>query len=79
MALTRRNFPLLAALKPLLKVRLEVRCPICGERIRGEGVERYGKRFCRSWHADFYRPPPPWWRRLRWPEDEGGGGGGCCG
>lgn len=66
MALTRRNFPLLAALKPLLKVRLEVRCPICGERIRGEGVERYGKRFCRSWHADFYRPPPP-------------GGGACAG
>jgi hypothetical protein len=43
-------------------------------------VERYGKRFCCSWHADFYHPPPPWWRRLRWPEDDGhAGGSGCCG
>jgi len=43
-------------------------------------MERYGKRFCISWHADFYRPPPRWWRRLHWPEDDGyTGGGGCCG
>ncbi|HEX9596722.1 MAG TPA: hypothetical protein VF982_07590 [Anaerolineales bacterium] len=62
------------------KARGENRCPICDEIIVGEGVERHGKRFCRSWHADFYRPSPPWWRRLRWPDDEaGGGGGGCCG
>jgi len=79
-ASTRQNFRILAGLKSLLKARREVRCPVCGELIRGEGVERYGKRFCRSWHADFYRPPPPWWRRLRWPRDDGyTGGGGCCG
>ena len=70
-----------ARLKSLLKIKREDRCPICGEVILGEGTKRYGKRFCRMWHADFYRPPPPWWRRLRWPaaRDAGGGGGsGCC-
>ena len=68
-----------ARLKSLLKIKGEDRCPICGEVISGEGVERYGKRFCHPWHADFYRPPPPWWRRLRWPNDAGdGGGAGCC-
>lgn len=69
-----------AKLKSLLKVKDRGRCPICGELILGAGVERYGKRFCRPWHADFYHPPPPWWRRLRWPDDAGdGGGAGCCG
>ena len=62
-----------------LKSKREDRCPVCGEYIHDEGVKRYGKRFCRTWHADFYRTPPPWWRRLRWPEDDGyTGGGGCC-
>ena len=59
-----------------------VRCPFCGDIIVGAGVQRYGRRFCHPWHAEFYRPPPPWWRRLRWPtarEDGGGGGAGCCG
>ena len=71
---------MLARLKSLLKRQREDHCPVCGERIRGKGVERYGKRFCCSWHADFYHPPPPWWRRLRWPEDDGhAGGSGCCG
>jgi len=71
----------LANLKSLLKIKREDRCPICGEVILlGEGTKRYGKRFCRTWHADFYRLPPPWWRRLRWPDDAGeGGGAGCCG
>lgn len=69
-----------AGLKSRLKRKDADRCSFCGELIRGEGVERYGKRFCRSWHADFYRPPLPWWRRVRWPKDDGyGGGGGCCG
>lgn len=67
-----------ARFRPLLKRKGEDRCSFCGELIRGEGVERYGKRFCRSWHADFYHPPPPWWRRLRWPEDDRSGGGGSC-
>ena len=68
-----------ARLKSLLKIKREDRCPICGEVILGEGIKRYGKRFCRMWHADFYHPPPPWWRRLRWPDDAGdGGGSGCC-
>jgi len=71
---------MLARLKSLRKIQRADRCPVCGEFIPGAGVERYGKRFCRTWHADFYRPPPPWWRRLRWPDDAGGGGGGgCCG
>ena len=66
-----------AKLRALLKLTGDDRCPICGEVISGEGVERYGKRFCHPWHADFYRPPPPWWRR--WPDDAGdGGGAGCC-
>ena len=64
-----------AQLKSRLHIKREERCPICGEVVPGgRGVQRYGKRFCHSWHADFYHPPPPWWRRLRWPADEGGGG-----
>lgn len=70
---------MLAKLKSLLKIKREDRCPICGEVVLGEGTKRYGKRFCRMWHADFYHPPPPWWRRLRWPDDTGDrGGSGCC-
>lgn len=71
---------MLAKLRSRLHIERKERCPICGQVIPGEGVVRYGKRFCRNWHADFYHPPPSWWRRLRWPSDDGyGGGTGCCG
>ena len=57
-------------LQSLLKIKKsEERCSLCGEVILGGGVERYGKRFCQPWHADFSRPPSPWSRRLRWPEE----------
>ena len=80
MASSRWNFLMLARLESFLKSKREDRCPVCGELIRGEGVERYGKHFCKSWHADFYHPQPPWWRHLRWSKDDDyTGGGGCCG
>lgn len=51
---------MLANLRSRLHIERKERCPICGEVVLGDtGVQRYGKRFCRNWHVDFYRPPPP--------------------
>jgi hypothetical protein len=41
------------------------RCPVCDDVIaEGAGVERDGKIFCTTWHAEQYHPPLPWWRRI---------------
>lgn len=58
------------------KIKVE-RCPACGNIVLADGVVRYGKRFCNSWHADQYKPPEPFWKRLLNPKDIGKGGS-CC-
>jgi len=66
-------------LKLKLAKQTQTRCPACGNVVQGEGVVRYGKRFCHSWHAYQYKPPKPLWKRILSPEeDRGGMGGRCC-